>query len=102
MFSGLGLPRINIHKVRKTIDASNQVTPTSNIEYVCCIMDNGVQVTSNISNNVATITENGYGEGDEVDMYLLCLRPSEGGGICEQNIVQADEDKYNNYLQLLK
>jgi len=98
MYTALGFTRFNIHKISKTLDANKQVTPTSNLEYVCSVIDNNKVLACTIVDNVATITESGYSEGDTVDIILCCLRPSEGGNICEQIIVQADEDTWNDYL----
>jgi len=101
MDGNLGIPRCNLHCIRKTLDASNQVTPVSLIERIVSVKDGTKHIKCTITDNVATITESGYVEGVEVDMWLYCIRSSEGGSICEQNIVQADEDTYQAWLDSL-
>jgi hypothetical protein len=101
MDSLMGATRLNIHKIRKTLDVNKQVTPTSLLERVCSVTDNGAKIKCTISNNVATITEAGYVEGSTVDMWVWCLRSTEGGAICEQNLVQFDEDAYQDWLDTL-
>lgn len=98
MNSVFGLTRCNMHIVTKTLDASNQVSPTSKLDYICGVTKNGEALDCTITNNVATVTEAGYTEGDTVDIVLFCFRSSEGGSMCNQSIVQADEDKWQAYL----
>jgi len=94
----LGLPRINIHKVSKTLDANKQCSPISNIEYACSVTKDGKKINSTIVNNVATITDATLSEGDTVDLWMWCTRSSEGGGICKSIYSQSDEDKWQTYL----
>ena len=93
---GFGLPRINIHKVQKTLDANKQCTPTSLIEHPCSVTKNEVKIDCTIVDRVVTVPS--LAEGDTVDLWLWCLRSSEGGGICEQIYSQADEDQWQAYL----
>jgi hypothetical protein len=101
MDSLMGFTRMNIHKISKTLDSNKQVAPTSLIERVISVTDNGQKVKCTIADNVATITEAGYSEGDTVDMWLSCTRSRENGSICEQVIVAADETKYQDWLDSL-
>jgi phage terminase large subunit len=101
MDGNLGLPRINMHCIKKTLDVNNQVTNISNIEHIFCIKDGTKKIKSIINGNIATIHEEGYTENSKVDMWVFCVRSSEGGSICEQIIVPEDEVKYQEWLDSL-
>ena len=94
----MGISRWNIHIIEKTLDSNKQVTPTSKIEKIVGVIKNGIAINCTISNNIATIVDESLDEGDTVDIILSCIRTSEGGAICEQKVVQADEDKWQAYL----
>jgi hypothetical protein len=99
MESGLGIPRINIHRIKRTLDANKKVKPASLIETLVSVTDlKGQLIEYTITDNKATITESGYVEGSEVLIWCWCLRASEGGGVCNQIIKIADEDKMQEYL----
>ena len=98
MDGNFGCIRINLHKIKKTLDSNNQVESGSYIERINSIKDGEKCIKSTIENNIATITEEGYTEGSEVDMWVCCVRSTEGGSICEENYVQADEDMWQVYL----
>jgi hypothetical protein len=98
MDGNLGVIRINLHKIKQNLDSNNQVASNSFIEKIVSIKDGEKCLKSTITNNVATVVEEGYTEGDEVDMWVTCVRSTEGGSICEQNYVQADEDTWQSYL----
>ena len=101
-FTSGGAPRLNFHKIRKTLDSDCKCSPVSHFEFVFCAKaTSGKNIDYTIADNIVIVTESGYSEGDEVDIWLWCLRASEGGGICEQEIVQADEDTYQDYLDML-
>ena len=93
---GYGLPRINIHKVKKTLDANKQCTAISKIEHPCSVTKNGERVACTIVDGVVTVPS--LSEGDTVDLWLLCLRSNEVGGICKSIYSQADEDQWQAYL----
>lgn len=95
---GHGFPRINLHKVQKTLDANKQCTPSSLIETACSVTKDGKQINSTISNGVVTVVDESLDEGDTVDLWLYCFRSSEGGGICEQLLSPADEAQMQAYL----
>ena len=93
---GYGLPRINIHKVTKTLDASKQCTTISKLEHACSVTKDGVKINCTISAGVVTVPS--LAEGDTVDLWMWCLRSNEGGGICKTIYSQADEDQWQAYL----
>lgn len=101
MDGNFGLIRCNFHCIKKTLDSNKQVTPVSLVERVVSIKDGTKHIKCTIDNNIATITEDGYVEGSSVDIWLYCIRGSEGGSICSQKIVQADEDTYQAWLDSL-
>jgi len=94
----LGVSRINLHKVEKTLDANKQCSPISNLEYACSVTKEGKKINCNITDNVATITDTTLSEGDTVDLWLWCTRSEEGGGICKPIFSQADEDQWQLYM----
>jgi len=93
---GYGLPRINIHKVQKTLDSSKQCTAVSNIEHPCSVTKDGARLACTIIDGLVTVPS--LNEGDTVDLWLLCLRSNERGGICKSIYSQADEDQWQAYL----
>lgn len=95
-----GATRTNIHIVEKTLDENKQITPISHLERICSVLKNNeaVNCTIDLDTNVTTIVDETLVEGDTVDAVLVCLRSGDGGGICQRVIVQADEDKYQEYL----
>jgi len=95
---GYGLPRINMHKVQKTLDSNKQCTTVSKIEHACSVTKDGVKINCTISAGVVTVVDDDLGEGDTVDLWMLCLRSNEGGGICKSICCQADEDQWQAYL----
>jgi hypothetical protein len=102
MESAMGIPRINIHRIIKTLDENNKVTPTSLFETMCCVTDLcGNVIANTITNNISTVTEEGYVEGSKVIIWLWCLRASEGGGMCQQIIIDADETILQTYKDSL-
>ncbi len=98
MDGNFGIPLLNYHKVTKTLDANKQCSTESLMETMCSVLStDGKLIEYTILNSqtdvdVATVTEEGYIEGSEVDIILWCLRPSEMGGPCQPIIVQSDED----------
>jgi hypothetical protein len=95
---GYGLPRVNIHKVQKTLDANKQCTPVSKIEHACSVTKDGAKIDCTISNGIVTVVDATLGEGDTVDLWMICLRSNEGGGICKSIYSQTDEDQWQAYL----
>jgi len=95
-----GMTRSNLHKITKTLDENKQITAVSHIEKICSVLkDNRViNCTIDQATNVTTIVDATLVEGDTVDAILTCFRSKEGGGFCKQIIVQADEDRYQDYL----
>jgi hypothetical protein len=106
MDGNFGLVRYNLHKIKMTLDSNKQIQSNSHIEKIVSVKDGDKCLACTIENNkasttaggdyteinIATITEAGYVEGTEVDMWLACMRSSEGGSICDEVYVQADED----------
>jgi hypothetical protein len=96
-----GLPKINIHKIRTTLDAENKVYSGSLLEYIFAVKDVEKTIAYTIADNIATITEEGYSEGDNVDVWLTCVKKNEKGGFCDRVITQDEEDAWQNYLDAL-
>ena len=101
MKASLGLVRINLHKVTGILDESKQVQSISYYDKIVSIKKGVNKINATITNNVATITDESYSQGDEVDIWLACVRSKEDGGICDPVPIQADEDKWEAYLDLL-
>ena len=97
-----GLPRINLHKVRSTLDASNQVTIDTKVDRVCCIKDGSKMIKSIIdpATNIATVYEDGYTEGSEVDVWCFCFCAHEAGGICAMEPDATNEAQMQIYEEL--
>lgn len=95
-----GSTRCNIHIVEKTLDVNKQITPGSHLEKICSVLKNNesLNCTINLATNVTTIVDATLSEGDTVDAVLVCFISGDGGGICQRVIVQANENKYQDYL----
>jgi len=76
-----GLPKINIHKEVKTLDALKKVSVNS-CDTITSIIDGIKLVSATIAGNEATITSTDYSEGDKVTVWSYCFNPAELGGIC--------------------
>ena len=102
MSGNCGLPNLNYHRITRTLDVDSKCTPESLMETIFSVTcTSGKVIEYTITDNVATITEEGYVEGSEVDIWLYCFRPSEGGGACQQIIVDEDETKLACYKSLI-
>lgn len=95
---GFGMPRINLHKEERTLDANKQCQPSSLLNCPCSVTKNGKSINSTIVDGIVTIVNDDLEEGDTVDLWTFCFMSSEGGGICDIEVCQANEDKMQDYL----
>ena len=90
IFNTIGVSKINLHKVRLPLCSDNTVR-LRYYDKIVCVKDGDRLLKHSIANNIATVLEPGYTEGNEVDVWLYCFRASEGGGITPMVIHETDE-----------
>jgi len=92
MFGTFGIARINFHKQRITLDENKQYSSNVKFDRLVSVTNNGKKVKHTINDCTLTVTDENYNIGDEVDVWLYCVRPSEMGGFSEMVLNQQDED----------